>query len=135
VGDWRVRATPGQRLALDRICGRWLDAHGYEPDDRSEIASALKSGSSSPFEALRWELAMARGGVACWLRCLSLRHPRLARSIKPFLGIAPEAPLAKPAPIALPANVRLDVKETAKPHRMGSPSVRLSVENRPMGEA
>jgi hypothetical protein len=53
---------------------------------------------------------MARGSVACTLRCLSLRHPRLARSIKPFLGIAPEAPLAPPAPLPFPANVRLDGK-------------------------
>ena len=110
VGDWRDRATPRQRLALARICGRWLEAHGYEPDEPSEIASALRAeaGSASPSEAVRWELAMARGRVACELRRLSLRHPRLARSIKPLLGIAPELPLARPAPVALPANVRLD---------------------------
>ena len=101
---------PQAAAALARICGRWLEAHGYEPDDRSEIASALRGEPDRPFEAIRWELAMARGAVACPLRCLSLRHPRLARSIKPFLGIAPEAPLARPAPVALPANIRLDGK-------------------------
>jgi hypothetical protein len=128
VGDWRGRATPRQRLALDRICGRWLEGHGYEPDDPSEIASALRGEPARPFEALRWELAMARGALACSLRCLSLRHPQLARSIKPFLGIAPEAPLARPAPVALPANVRRDAKEsTATPHLMGLPSHRASV--------
>jgi Sulfotransferase domain len=127
VGDWRARATPRQRLALARICGRWLEAHGYELDDASEIASDLAGELAGPFEAIRWELAMVRGSAACSLRCLSLRHPRLARSIKPFLGIAPEVPLAKPAPIALPANVRLDGKEMARPYRMGSPSGRISV--------
>jgi Sulfotransferase domain len=126
VGDWRERATPGQRLALARICGRWLEAHGYEPDDPSEIASALEGEPARPFEAIRRELAMARGAVACSLRCLSLRHPRLARSIKPFLGIAPEAPLARPAPVALPANVRLDGKaEVPAPHLLDQ--VRLGV--------
>ncbi len=129
VGDWRERATPRQRLALARICERWLEAHGYELDDRSEIESALRGEPARSFEAIRWELAMVRGGAACLLRCLSLRHPRLARSIKPLLGIAPEAPLARPAPIALPVNIRLDNKETARPHRMGSPSVRASVED------
>jgi hypothetical protein len=134
VGDWRERATPRQRLALARICGRWLEAHGYEPDNPSEIASALAGEPTQPLEAIRWELAMARGSLACTLRCLSLRHPRLARSIKPFLGIAPEAPLARPAPIALPTNIRLDGKETARPHRMGSPSIRIAVENGPLGD-
>ena len=111
VGDWRERATPAQRLALARICGRWLEAHGYEPDDLAEIASARR------LEAIRRELAIGRGAAACALRCLSLRHPQLARSIKPLLGIAAEAPLAKPAPIALPANVRYDAKgKPAGPH-------------------
>jgi Sulfotransferase domain len=117
VGDWRSRANPRQRIAMARICGRWLDAHGYEPDDRSAIANGLKLESHRPLETIRWELAMARGAVACTLRCLSLRHPRLARAIKPLLGIAPEAPLAPPAPVNLPANVRLDDKgESPAPH-------------------
>ncbi len=117
VGDWRDRATPRQRLALARICGPWLEAHGYEADDLSEIASALEGEPSRISEAIRWELAMARGKVACSLRCLSLRHPRLARTVKPLLGISPEAPMARPAPIALAATVRLDGKdEIPTPH-------------------
>jgi hypothetical protein len=108
VGDWRDRATPRQRLALARICGRWLEEHGYEPDDNAAIASALRQESATLTQAIRWELAMARGHVACSLRCLSLRHPQLARSVKPLLGIAPEAPVASPAPVALPTNVRHD---------------------------
>jgi len=99
VGEWRERATPRQRRALARICGAWLADHGYEPDDPRAIAVALAA-ELAPFDELaRWEWAMARGRVACELRCLSLRHPRLARSIKPLLGIAPEAPLAPKAPI------------------------------------
>jgi hypothetical protein len=135
VGDWRERATPAQRRTLARICGRWLESHGYEPDDPSEIASALQDEAAGAFEPIRRELAIARGAVACSHRCLSLRHPRLARSIKPFLGIAPEAPLARPAPVALPANVRLDARGSpAKPHRMGSPSLLNSVESRQVAE-
>ncbi len=47
VGDWRGRATPRQRVALARICGRWLEAHGYERDDPSAIAEALKVETST----------------------------------------------------------------------------------------
>lgn len=130
VGDWRGRATPAQRLALARICGRWLEAHGYEPDDSAEIAEGLDREPARPFEAVRRELAMARGALVCALRCLSLRHPRLARSIKPWLGIAPEAPVARPAPVVLPANVRLDGKETARPHIMGLPATLAATEDR-----
>jgi len=108
IGDWLERATPWQRYALDRICGRWLEAHDYESDDPSAIASALADESARTAEVCRWELAMVQGSLACFLRCQSLRHPRLARSIKPILGIPAEAPLAKPAPVVLPANVRLD---------------------------
>jgi hypothetical protein len=102
VGDWRDRATPDQRAVLARICGAWLAAHGYEADHGPD----LDGGSARPLGAIRRELAMARGAIACELRCLSLRHPRLARAIKPLLGIAPEAPIARPAPIA--ADDRLD---------------------------
>ncbi len=111
VGDWRDRATPRERVVLARICGPWLAAHGYEADDLGAIGSTSGDRVGGLAEAARWELAMARGRAACSLRCLSLRHPRLARSIKPLLGIAPEAPLAPAAPIALPANVRVDTRE------------------------
>jgi Sulfotransferase domain len=135
VGDWRERATPRQRASLARICGRWLDAHGYEPDDPKAIASALDAEPRRPFEAIHRELAIARGAAACTLRCLSLRHPRLARTIKPLLGIAPEAPLAQPAPVSLPADLRHDREDASQvPHRMGPASVRASGEDRVMGE-
>jgi Sulfotransferase domain len=107
VGDWRERSTPGQRVVLARICDDWLAEHGYDLD-----ADGQAGGPGRLLEVIRRELAMVRGSVACALRCLSLRHPQLARSIKPFLGIAPEAPLAPPAPIPFPANVRLDGKAT-----------------------
>ncbi len=113
VGDWRERATARERAVLARICGNWLSSHGYEADDPAEIASGLATEPQRLAEAIQWERTMARGWAACALRCLSLRHPRLARSIKPMLGIAPEAPLAPPAPVALPVNVRLDERETS----------------------
>ena len=126
VGDWRSRAAPGERRTLARICGRWLEAHGYEPDHAQEIAEAeAVAGGARPSTAFRRELAIARGALACSLRCLSLRHPRLARSIKPWLGIAPEAPVAKPASVALPTHLRRDPRqETAGAHRAASHPVR-----------
>ena len=130
VGDWRGRVTPRQRAALARICGRWLEDHGYEADDPEAIASALRADPGRPLESTRWELAIARGAIACSLRCLSLRHPRLARTIKLLLGIAPEAPLAKPAPVTLPAGVRRDeVDASPSSHRKGSTPSRARVDN------
>lgn len=127
VGDWRERATPRQRAVLARLCGRWLEAHGYEPDDPLAIADALKAGSGRSSTSLRWELAMARGALACTLRCLSLRHPELARTIKPLLGISPEAPLAPPAPAQLPSHSRIDHKDhLPEPHFDGANSVTRS---------
>jgi hypothetical protein len=108
VGDWRERATPSERVMLARICGRWLDSHGYEADDPEEIERAMEAELTPPVRRIRREVAMARGSLACRLRCLSLRYPRLARSIKPLLGISPEAPLA---PAVFPPNVRLDPKK------------------------
>lgn len=121
VGDWRERATLRERAVMARICGSWLSAHGYEADDPSAFAAALHAEPHHLAEAIRWELAMARGHAACALRCLSLRHPRLARSIKPLLGIAPVAPLAPAVPVSLPANYRLDSQETVptSPRRPG----------------
>ncbi len=129
VGDWRDRATPRQRAVLARICGPWLDRNGYEPDDPEAIASALAAEPVTPAESLRWEWAMARGRVACELRRLSLRFPGLARSVKPFLGIAPEAPLAPPAPVPLPAGARVDRKgATPTPHLGKAPVLRASAD-------
>ncbi len=111
VGDWRDRATPDQRATLARICGRWLDAHGYEADDPKAIAEILAAEPDARFDSIRRALAIVRGSIACRLRCLSLRHPELARKIKPLLGIRPDAPLAPPSPVTLPANARVDPAE------------------------
>ena len=101
VGGWLGKATPDERWVLHQVCGRWLAAHGYEPDDPSEWGSA-----PSPS---RWA-AVARGDLACRLRTMSLRHPRLAWVAKKALGIAPEAPVAAPATV--PAGVRPDAAST-----------------------
>ncbi len=117
VGDWLDRATPRQRLVLARICGPWLAEHRYVPDDMARINKPR-----SVAEGVRWELAMARGRLACELRCLSLRHPRLARTIKPLLGIPPEAPLAPP--VSLPNPHRLDQAASRSPHRAAAPGAK-----------
>lgn len=124
VGDWREQATPRHRAALARICGDWLSGHDYEPDDPGAIARAIAAEPRPLAGSLRWELAMARGRVACVLRCLSLRHPRLARSIKPLLGLAPEAPLAPTAPATLSANHRVDRKDEVHPIAHGAAPAR-----------
>lgn len=114
VGDWGDRATSAQRAVLARLCNAWLSANGYEPDRPGP-------GRRGVAEAIRSELAMARGRAACSLRLLSLRHPRLARTIKPLLGIAPEAPMAAPAPVGPRPD---DQGEAAGPRGVGRPAAR-----------
>ena len=98
VGDWIDRATPAERLVLHQICGRWLDDHGYPADHPDEIAPHLEPEDRGLKASLARTRMVARGFLACWLRCQSLRYPRLARTVKPWLGIAPEMPLAPAAP-------------------------------------
>jgi hypothetical protein len=89
VGSWRTEATPRQRSLLARIGNHWLSAHGYE----AELAPRT---SGSLTDAVFDRGTEARGALACTLRCLSLRYPRIARLVKRLLMIRTEAPLARP---------------------------------------
>lgn len=120
VGDWVERATPAQRAILARICGKWLADHGYEADEEA---------SKFARPSIHAELAMARGWLACRLRCLSLRYPRLARTIKPMFGIAAEVPLAQPAPLSNPSR-HAPQPAIPSPHLAGVSSMRASRTNR-----
>jgi hypothetical protein len=106
-GNWRTEATPRQRAVLARLCDEWLVAHGYEADTIEPTSRA----GIDPGEAIRRELGLARGRVACTLRCASLRYPRAARAIKPLLGIAPDRPTAVPA--RAQTQVRVDPSQAA----------------------
>ena len=102
AGDWRTLATPAQRAVMARIGGPWLIARGYEADDSwVEVEAEARSTMPAPEpaelgSARRREMLMARGWVACTLRCASLRHPKTASAVKRLVGISEVAPPAKP---------------------------------------
>ncbi|HEU5117482.1 MAG TPA: sulfotransferase domain-containing protein [Isosphaeraceae bacterium] len=77
VGEWQEHADDRQRRILLRLLNRWLTHHAYEPDRRPNGYRLRVSD----------ERAMLRGWIACQLRCLALRHPRLAHGIKTLLGL------------------------------------------------
>jgi hypothetical protein len=109
VGDWLDRASPRERAILARLCNSWLAAHGYEPDH-----------PPSPRLAFGEELALARGWLACTLRCASLRRPKAARVVKRALGISTEATPA--------ARIRTEPASATPPvHANGRPSLRARV--------
>lgn len=96
-GEWRDRATPAERRVLARVAGPWLARHGYEPDTPPRPPSGWSA---------RWgdTLGLARGWLACRLRCAALRHPALAGRVKRALGIpTPPRPHRCPPTPHLPA--------------------------------
>lgn len=77
TGGWRKIANPRERAILERILGEWLGENGFSPDEGKPKAAL----------AMRDELAIARGWLACEMRCAALQHPRLGRFVKRVLGI------------------------------------------------
>lgn len=76
-GGWRKTATPRDRAILVRILGEWLDGNGFpEDDDRPKTSLAMRD-----------ELDIGRGWLACEMRCAALSYPRLGRFVKRLLGI------------------------------------------------
>jgi hypothetical protein len=78
TGGWRKTATPRERAILERILGEWLGENGFSQDEgRPKAALAMHD-----------EFAIARGWLACEMRCAALQHPRLGRIVKRVLGIS-----------------------------------------------
>jgi len=90
-GNWRTHATPEQRAVLSRLCDDWLVAHGYEADTLDPAAPHTNA------NRLQREYELARAWLACALRCASLDHPRIARTVKRVLGISTRSTAAVPA--------------------------------------
>jgi hypothetical protein len=87
-GSWFDESTPRQRVILQRLCGRWLAAHGYPAVPgwarRDEVAIPRVSIG----EKIGIDLDILRGWLSFRLRMASQRFPRLAASVKRVLGIA-----------------------------------------------
>jgi hypothetical protein len=121
AGNWRELATPRQRAILSRLCDRWLAEHGYETDSQVALSEV---GRSSPRrglgERVRTEVELSAARLACSMRCASLRHPRIARTVKRCLGMSNAGPPARPIEVALPSRQRFDpsgkVNGAGRPH-------------------
>lgn len=107
VGGWRQLATSRHLAAIDRIAGPWLAENGYEPSGRVWDAS--------PAERRRLALDVARGDLACRLRCLSLRFPGPARWVKRLAFIPVEAPGARAAGGNIGPDRRVDGSDAHRP--------------------
>jgi len=80
-GAWIRLATPRQRVQLERLCGRWLEANGY---GRDREAWAIRLGAWDRLEQAVDRLA---GRVRLGLRLGSDRAPRLAGIARRILGL------------------------------------------------
>jgi hypothetical protein len=104
VGGWREEATPRELAVLAGICGAWLIERGYEPDlawalpavehFRTELEATQRALHEARAELARQArqlqelqaLGPVALGVARRLHAASVRHPRLAATVKRLLG-------------------------------------------------
>ncbi len=84
-GSWRSSATAGQRVLLNRLCGRWLKARGYPNDPIAPSRTELSRRSIR--ERLRSEADLWAGRLTFAIRSSSQRFPATARAIKRLLGM------------------------------------------------
>jgi hypothetical protein len=87
-GSWVDDSTPRQRVILQRLCGRWLAAHGYPAVQEGMRRDKTAIPQVSIGERIGIELDILRGWLSYRLRMASQRFPRLAASVKRVLGIA-----------------------------------------------
>ena len=122
-GDWRTLASPRERAILARLCDGWLAEHGYEADTRDLSAARQHNGLLA--RSIGWvqgEVAMAKAAIACSLRCATLRHPKVARTVKRGLGMEVDYTSARPIetpPQAAAPQTRIDgsgAEVPAPPH-------------------
>jgi hypothetical protein len=125
-GNWRELATPRQRAILARLCDRWLAENGYQTDSR-EPAGVPKSSRliARTTESTGQEFALAKAALACSLRCMALRYPRVARAVKRSLGMEVDYTVARPFGPTGPATEQTRIDPTApevpvRPHLLGS---------------
>ncbi len=93
-GSWYVELTPRQRVILEKLCGRWLESHGYASRPQGTAQDADGPLRLTPGHRLRLELDIVAGWMSYRVRATSQRFPRLAATVKRWLGIA-DSPQAR----------------------------------------
>jgi hypothetical protein len=89
AGSWRFSATPGQRKILERLCGPWLEAHGYPLDAIDKRFTAFSRRGLR--ERVREEADLWTGRATMLIRTATERFPRTARAAKRLLGLPAES--------------------------------------------
>jgi hypothetical protein len=93
--SWRSSVTPRQLRVLERLCGPWLEAHGYPRErvpTRSATFSFTRIGERAALEADIW-----KGRTAMLVRNTADRFPGAARAAKRLLGMPADAPVGATA--------------------------------------
>jgi hypothetical protein len=89
AASWRAAATETQRVILDRLCGRWLDAHGYPPDEGMAQARAARARSRRVSPSVVADVLAGRRSFL--IRSASQRWPIVSRALKRGFGLAADA--------------------------------------------
>ncbi len=87
-GSWFAEATPRQRRILQRLCGGWLQSHGYPPVPVGASPQAGPAPSMTARERVGIEFEILRGWISFRTRAAAQRFPRLAAAARRVLGIA-----------------------------------------------
>jgi hypothetical protein len=118
--SWETEATPQQHAQIERLCGSWLEAHGYQlPETKAGPVRSIPT--HAPLRA-RGELDLALGRCSSWLRKAGSCCPNSARVIKRLLGLredVPRRPLVWPAGELCSDTSEPDRKIAALAHEYG----------------
>jgi hypothetical protein len=88
AASWRTLATPQQIAILHRLCGRWLESHGYSLEGKPAFKSDLSlNGLRGWFQN---EVDVMVGFANFLVRTTSLRFPKTARTVKRALRMPVE---------------------------------------------
>jgi Sulfotransferase domain len=89
AASWRTLATPRQIAVLHRLCGRWLESHGYSLEGQPSLKWDLSM--TGLRASIQGEVDLTVGYVNFLVRTTSLRFPKTARTVKRLLGMPVEA--------------------------------------------
>jgi hypothetical protein len=89
AASWRNMATLRQSAVLHRLCGRWLESHGYSLEGKPSLkwGFSIKGLRAS----LQSEVDVMVGTINFQVRTTSLRFSKTARTVKRLLGMPVEA--------------------------------------------
>jgi hypothetical protein len=88
AGSWQSTATPAERRILERLCGPWLDAHGYPLESSATPRTVLSR--QALHQQARETADLWTGRSTILLRSASDRFPATARAVKRLLGLPAE---------------------------------------------